>query len=566
MVEKIWNLLNVNDEALVDRLSGELNMHPLIAKLLFLRGIRSAAQAQDFFEPRLDQLHDPMLMKDMDKAVARVQVAMDRKERIMVYGDYDVDGTTSVALVYSFLKKLHPEVMFYIPDRYKEGYGISFQGIDVAEEKGVKLIVALDCGIKSADKVAYAREKGIDFIICDHHLPGTEIPQAAAVLDPKRSDCTYPYKDLCGCGIGYKLVQAIAKVRGMDAEDLEEYLDLVVVAIAADIVPMTGENRVLAHFGLKQINAAPRAGFAVLKEIASLKRPFGINDIVFVIAPRINAAGRIESGNRAVELLLTTDREKAFEVANIINKNNLDRRELDTGITQEAKAILHADPEQAGKKTTVVHGKGWHKGVVGIVASRLTDVWYRPTIVLTENDGVLSGSARSVRGFDVHAAIDACGHLLEQYGGHMAAAGLSLKSENLERFKTEFDTVVRNMHPEPFVPQLDVDALLSLEEINQDLFRLLQKFQPFGPGNLSPVFASKEVIDTGYGKVVGTNHLRLTVQHPRPPYQRFGAIGFGLGAKLNVAMNRKAFDIAYAVEENEFNGRVSLQLNLKDIR
>lgn len=566
-MEKRWNILSIKEEEQVEALSRTLNCHPLIAHLLLLRGIRSEKEAQTFFEPRLEHLHDPFLMKDMDKAVARINKAISSGEKIMVYGDYDVDGTTAVALMYSFLIKIHPNLTFYIPDRYNEGYGISFQGIDVAAEQHASLIIALDCGIKSIDKVEYARNKGIDFIICDHHLPGETVPAAVAVLDPKQKDCPYPYKELSGCGIGFKLVQALAKKHAIDFEELEEYLDLVVVSIAADIVPMTGENRVLAFFGLKQLNAAPRTGFQVLKEIAALKRPFSINEIVFVIAPRINAAGRIESGSRAVELLLTNDHEKAMEVANIINKNNLERRELDTGITREALAILQADPAQKNKKTTVVHGKGWHKGVVGIVASRLTDTYYRPTIVLTENDGVLSGSARSVKGFDVHGAIDACGHLLIQYGGHMAAAGLSLRPENLENFKDAFEEVVsRTIQPSQLVPELEIDAEIALEDISYDFYRLIQKFQPFGPGNLSPIFKSSELKDTGYGKVVGNNHLRLTVQHERTPYMRFGGIGFGLGNKLGLAMNRKPFEAAFSIEENEFNGKVSLQLNLKDIR
>ncbi len=564
---KRWTSATPPSPETVNSLASELGVTPLIARLLAQRGIQTFEDAKSFFRPSLNDLHDPFLMKDMDKAINRLIRALNEKEKIMVFGDYDVDGTTAVALVYSFLKERHRDIVFYIPDRYAEGYGISIKGIDHANATGISLIIALDCGIKANDKVAYANSLGIDFIICDHHKPGERLPEAFAVLDPKREDCPYPYKELSGCGIGFKLVQAFAIRNEIPFEELEQFLDLVVVSIGSDIVPITGENRVLAHFGLKMINAAPRTGFKALLELASVKKQMTINELVFIIGPRINAAGRIESGSKAVELLIASDMTLAREVSNAINKNNQDRRELDLNITQEALAMIAGNAKMLSRKSTVLFHSEWHKGVVGIVASRLIERYYRPTIVLTQSNGMLSGSARSVKGFDVYNAIDQCSDLLEQFGGHMYAAGLSLKAENFEAFSDRFEEVVSaSITDEMLVPEIGIDAEIRLDEIDDKLLRVLNQFQPFGPGNMAPVFTSGNLTDTGYARVVGKDHLKLEVQQTSPKYCSLQAIAFGLGGKYGDVEKEQRFDIAYTIEENEWQGRKSIQLIVKDLR
>lgn len=566
-MEKRWKLKDGGDPGTIDQLSRELNISPLLATLLVQRGIRSYEEARRFFRPTLSDLHSPFLMKDMDKAIDRIELAISKGEKILVYGDYDVDGTTAVALVYTFLKNYYDKVGFYIPDRYKEGYGISTEGIDFAKAEDYKLIIALDCGIKANEKVDYASGKGIDFIICDHHLPGISLPRAVAVLDPKRSDCSYPYKELSGCGIGFKLVQAFAQRRNIEFEELEPLLDLVVVSIGSDIVPITGENRVLATFGLKQINAAPRAGFKTMLELASVKKELTVNDLVFTIGPRINAAGRIESGKRAVELLISNDPQEAIEIGKKINEQNQERRDLDSNITIQALRMIQENEKLRNRKTTVLFDPSWHKGVVGIVASRMMDTFYRPTIILTESNGMITGSARSVKDFDVYEAIDACSDLLEQFGGHKYAAGLTLKREKLEAFIEKFEEVVSmSITDDMLIPEVEVDAEISLNDVHSRLLNVLKQFQPFGPGNMAPVFLAKKVKDKGYGKIVGNNHLRLDIMDHRPDCFPLSSIGFGLGKKFHVAQRNCTFDACFSIEENHFNGRISLQLNLKDIR
>ncbi len=564
---KRWNIKKKADPGKIKTLAGDLSVSPVIASLLLQRGIETFEEAKDFFRPDYLKLHDPFLMKDMDKAVARIEKAVTAGEKILVYGDYDVDGTTAVALVYSFLKTFYPEVGYYIPDRYKEGYGISFAGIDFAKENGYTLIIALDCGIKSNDKVNYAAARNIDFIICDHHRPGKDLPAAVAVLDPKRSDCTYPFDELSGCGIGFKLVQACAIHRGIPADALECYLDLVVVSIGADIVPINGENRILAFHGLKRINSNPRQGFRAILKLLNVKKELGITDLVFLIAPRINAAGRIESGSRAVDLLVSETPEAAESIGAHINQNNTDRRDLDMSITQHALLMIENNPALKEKKSTVVFHAEWHKGVVGIVASRLTEKYYRPTIVLTQSGDLITGSARSVKDFDVYEAIDACSDLLVQFGGHKYAAGLTLKPENLEAFIEKFESVVSSSIAEyMLVPEVEIDSELGLSDIDQKLFRIIKQFSPFGPGNMSPVFMTKSVTDKGYARIVGNNHLKLDILDSDFPKQVFAAIAFGQGEHLDLVSKKIPFDVCYAIEENEYNGTVSMQINIKDLK
>ncbi|TND08565.1 MAG: single-stranded-DNA-specific exonuclease RecJ [Bacteroidetes bacterium] len=567
MMIKRWKQKTGADEELVRKLASELGIHLLLARLLVLRGVKTFEEARIFFRPSLDQLHDPYLMRDMDKAVDRIEHAIENEEKILVYGDYDVDGTTAVALVYSFIKALGAECGFYIPDRYKEGYGISYAGIDFAAENKFGLIIALDCGIKAVEKVRYAGEKGIDFIICDHHRPGPELPPALAVLDPKRDDCTYPYDELTGCGIGFKLVQAYAQKRKIDFEKLLPLLDLVAVSIAADIVPVTGENRALMYAGLKEINTSPREGLKTLVRMAALKREFTVSDLVFTIAPRINAAGRIEHGKLAVELLTAPDEKTAEACAEKLNKNNADRKDLDMLITQQALDMMAADPLAAQRKSTVLFQPQWHKGVVGIVASRLIEKYYRPTIVLAEANGMVTGSARSVKDFDVYEAIEACNGLLEQFGGHKYAAGLTLKKENVEKFRERFEEEVsRRITPDMLTPEVEIDATLSLNDIDGKLLRILKQFAPFGPGNMNPVFLASDVRDRGWLRIVGVNHLKMDIVDPAQPTRIFPAIGFGLGDHYLALSQQKPFDMCYAIEENDFNGNVSVQLSIKDIK
>ncbi|MEC4049983.1 single-stranded-DNA-specific exonuclease RecJ [Flavobacterium sp. SUN046] len=560
-----WNLKPKPDQALVEKLQSELKVDPIIATLLVQRGIKNYDEARMFFRPSLDDLHDPYLMKDMDKAVERIETALANEEKILVFGDYDVDGTSAVSLVSSYLKNYSPNIATYIPDRYNEGYGISYLGIDYAEDNEFSLIIALDCGIKSIDHIAYANQKNIDFIICDHHRPGDELPAAVAVLDPKRKDCTYPYDELCGCGIGFKLVQALAKNQGEGISTLLPYLDLVATAIAADIVPMTGENRVLAKFGLEIINSTPRPGIKAL--IQNIKKTnLTITDVVFVIAPRINAAGRIKHGNEAVALLTEYNLKQAAQFASEIEKHNTERKDLDKNITEEALLQI-INNNETNRFSTVVYQEDWHKGVIGIVASRLTETYYRPTIVFTKSGDKLAASARSVKDFDVYNALENCAMHLEQFGGHMYAAGMTLKEENYEAFKAAFEqTVQESIHPDLLIPEISIDLEINFSDINPKFIRLLNQFEPFGPQNMTPIFLSKNVYDTGYAKPMGQKdeHLKLFVKQNNS--EGYSAIGFGLGAKLNEVKNQSRFDMLYCIDENEFNGTVSIQLRMKDLK
>jgi single-stranded-DNA-specific exonuclease len=504
-------------------------------------------------------------MKDMDKAVTRIETAIANSENILVFGDYDVDGTTAVSLVSSYLRSFYPNVATYIPDRYDEGYGISYKGIDFAEDNEFTLIIALDCGIKSIKHIAYANDRNIDFIICDHHRPGDMLPEAVAVLDPKREDCSYPYDELCGCGVGFKLVQALAQNRNQTIDDLLIYLDLVATAIAADIVPMTGENRVLAKFGLEVINSKPRPGIKALIQNVK-KKVLTITDVVFIIAPRINAAGRIKHGNEAVALLTEYDLKQTEQFASEIEQYNTDRKDLDKQITVEALSQIQENKEQE-KFTTVVYSENWHKGVIGIVASRLTETHYRPTIVFTKSGDKLAASARSVKDFDIYNALEACAEHLEQFGGHMYAAGMTLKEENYAAFKEAFERVVKEtIHPDLLIPEISIDAEINLTDINEKLIRILNQFEPFGPLNMTPVFMTRGLKDSGYAKGIGAdeNHLKLFVKQNGS--EGFGAIGFGLGDKLSLVKNQNSFNAIYCIDENEFNGNITVQLRLKDLR
>ena len=560
-----WTIKPKPDLNKVARLSKELGVDTITSFLLIQRGIETFEAAKNFFRPSLKDLHDPFLMKDMEKAVARIEKAILNKENILVFGDYDVDGTTSVALVSSYLLTYYPNVATYIPDRYDEGYGISYKGIDFAEDNNFSLIIALDCGIKAIDKVDYASKKGIDFIICDHHRPGANIPNAKAVLDPKRDDCNYPFKELCGCGVGFKLIQALASKKGETIEDLLLYLDLVATAIGADIVPIVDENRILAYHGLKVINQNPRPGFkAIIEQVK--KETLTITDVVFIIAPRINAAGRMKHGNHAVTLLCETDTNLAAQYANEIDTYNSDRRDADKRITIEALDQIEEHKEQEGF-TTVVYKENWHKGVIGIVASRLIETYYRPTLVFTKSGDVLAASARSVKGFDVYNALEQCSEFIEQFGGHKYAAGLTLLEANYGKFKAQFEKVVsETIDPKLLIPEISIDSQLNLTDITPKFYRIISQFAPFGPGNMTPVFMTEDMQDTGYGKQVGEDktHLRLTATQNGKG--KLVGIGFGLGDQTELIKNKKTFKAAYTIDENEWNGNVSLQLKLKDIK
>ena len=580
-----WTLKSKPEKEKVQALQTALQVDEIIATLLLQRGIETYEQARSFFRPSLNDLHDPYLMKDMDKAVLRIENAISNNENILVFGDYDVDGTTAVSLVSSYLKSYYPNVATYIPDRYDEGYGISYEGIDFADDNGFSLIIALDCGIKSIDHIAYANAKNIDFIICDHHRPGDTLPDAIAVLDPKREDCSYPYDELCGCGVGFKLIQALGQNRNQTIDDLVLYLDLVATAIAADIVPMTGENRTLAKFGLEVINTNPRPGIKAL--ITSSVRPsvsgenvkkaaLTITDVVFIIAPRINAAGRIKHGNEAVALLTEFNLEQAKQFASEIEGYNADRRDLDKQITVEALCQIEENNEKK-RFTTVVYHENWHKGVIGIVASRLTETYYRPTIVFTKSGDKLAASARSVKNFDIYNALEACSEHLEQFGGHMYAAGMTIKEENYLAFKDAFEREVeKTIPPDLLIPEISIDTELNLTDINERLIRILSQFEPFGPQNMTPVFLTNNLKDTGYAKTLGKDneHLKLFVKQNNSEglatldsaSPRVGAIGFGLGEKLDLVKNKNAFDAVYCIDENEYNGTVTVQLRLKDLR
>lgn len=581
-MQKRWTLLpsvpsdSTEGGATANNLSSLLNVSPVIANLLINRNITTYDEAKQYFRPSITALHDPYLMKDMDKAVERVEKALSEGEKILIYGDYDVDGTTSVALVYSFLSTSFPGLSeylgYYIPDRYSEGYGISVTGIDFAKENGYSLIIALDCGIKSNDKVKYALKKNIDFIICDHHLPGEELPKATAVLDPKRSDCFYPYKELSGCGIGFKLIHALSQKYNIPFEQVISYCDLVAISIGADIVPMTGENRMITYFGLKELNENPRIGIRKLIESSlgeERKKTITVSDVVFIIAPRINAAGRIEHGSQAVELLLATQEESAEKACSVLNEHNIQRKGLDKEITAQALQIIDSDEALKNAKTTVLYHEDWHKGVIGIVASRLIEKYYRPTILLTRSNGMATGSARSVRDYNVHDAIEACSHLLLQFGGHKYAAGLTLKIENILPFAEAFEKYVSSTIPDHLlIPEIVIDAQINFSDISDKFFRILQQFAPFGPQNMKPVFVTRNVIDAGFSKKVGLEgeHLKLDIIQKGGEKNRMSAIAFNMGYMFTSIVSGAPFSIVYKIDENEWNGNKTIKLKVEDMR
>ena len=586
-METRWILAQDVDKQLVKGLSESLGIDEKLAILLVQRGITNYDEAKDFFRPSLSHLHDPFLMKDMDKAVDRLQKAITEGEKILIYGDYDVDGTTAVALIYTYLKNLvnKKKIEFYIPDRYEEGYGISYKGIDYAADHGFGLVIVLDCGIKAVEKIDYANERGVDFIICDHHRPDEMIPRAAAVLDSKRPDCEYPYKELSGCGVGFKLVTALSIRLGRPIEEVYQLLDYVAVSIAADIVPITGENRVLAYFGLKLLNKKPRPGIeAVLRhaninrrddnDIANtdnqnaLERELTISDLVFLIGPRINAAGRLEKAADSVRLLLATNYDHAEKLASSINELNVQRRELDNTITEEALHMIDSDPQMRNAKSTVISNENWHKGVIGIVASRLTDSYYRPTIVLTRSGNLITGSARSIKNFDIYDAIDSCSDILEHFGGHKYAAGLSLKPEHLQEFSERFEKYVsEHIEEGDLTPELNVDIEIDFPTITPKFVRILKQFAPFGPGNIASVFLTRNVIDAGFSRAVGNRkHLKLSVMQQGNTENVFSGIAFQKGDLYERIHDKEPFTMCYHVEENFWQGKTTLQLNVKDIK
>jgi single-stranded-DNA-specific exonuclease len=573
-VNKRWIKIPAAPHGVVQQLASDLNIDKKLASLLVNRGVSNFNEAKTFFRPSVENLHAPMLMKDMHRAVIRLQQAMAKNEKILVYGDYDVDGTTSVALVYKFLSSLYDQVDFYIPDRYTEGYGISFTGIDYAHQHGISLVIALDCGIKANDKIDYAHEKGVDFIICDHHLPGEKLPDAI-VLDPKRTDCPYPYKELTGCGIGFKFMQAFAEANKINFEKLLEFIDLVAVSTASDIVPVTGENRVLTHLGLQKINSQPCKGIHTILQISGKKPPLTVSNLVFVVGPRINAAGRMTTGKHAVELLIADDDERSVEFAALLNDINNERREVDQQLTREALEMINNNAELKNSKTTVLYNPKWHKGVIGIVASRLTETYYRPTILFTGSDGKATGSARSVEGFDVYAAIEKCSGLLEQFGGHKYAAGLTIKPENISVFAREFEKVVANsIEPDMLIPSITIDETIenfklltgTTTEPLPKFYRVLKQMEPFGPQNQIPLFLTQNLVAAYPPRQLNGSHLKLTVMQPQQPEIKIDAIGFGLGHFFEPILNGAMFDMVYSIEENEWNGNINLQLVIRDIR
>ena len=565
-----WILKEQADPEKVGRLAAEVGIDKVLAELLVKRGVETFAQARAFFRPNLSDLHDPFLMAGMADAVERLHKAITGGENILVYGDYDVDGTTAVALVYSFIHRFTNKIGFYVPDRYDEGYGVSYKGIDYAAEGGYTLIITLDCGIKAIDKVEYAREKGIDVIICDHHLPENQLPRAVAVLDPKREDCHYPFDDLSGCGVGFKLVQAYAQKYGIPFESLIPLLDLLVVSIASDLVTMVGENRVLAHFGLKVLNENPCQGLQAMITLSNLEQGhITIDDIVFKIGPRINAAGRMESGRLAVDLLKATDAKTAMRIGEQINDNNNERKNIDRQITEEAIGMVQAGKCLARENATIVYNPKWNKGVVGIVASRLVEAFYKPTVVLTKSNGFVTGSARSVAGFDLYEAIESCADLLENFGGHVYAAGLTLKEENLAEFSRRMDAFIAGkITKEMLVPVIDVDARLDFSQITPKFYRILKQFQPFGPGNNNPIFVTEDVYDAGNGRKVGAGgvHMKLDLIQESQPYHQIAAIAFNMADYYDYIRDGNPFDVCYAIVENYYRGNSALQLRVRDIR
>ena len=562
-MQKRWNILNA-DESKVASLQQALNIHPVICSILVQRGIETFDTAKDFFRPQLTSLHDPWLMKDMDKAVERILAAVKNKEKILVFGDYDVDGTTSVACMYQFLKKVHPYLDFYIPHRYREGYGVSKAGIDFARENGFTLIISLDCGIKSVDLIAYAKGIGIDFIVCDHHLPDDELPPAVAILNPKQKDCSYPYKELCGCGVGLKLITALAPQFNLDDADVFEFLDLVATAIAADIVPMTGENRILAYHGLKKANADPNKGIKALMQLSGLTQELHISNLVFMIAPRVNAAGRMDDATKAVQMFVAETYEEALQYAEMLHSDNTDRKEADSNITEEALVMISENEDWKDCRSTLVFKPHWHKGVVGIVASRLIEHYYRPTIVLTQSGEYAAGSARSVPGFNLYEAIHACREHLLGYGGHFAAAGMTLELEQVDAFRKKFEEVVSaTIDPELLIPEIIINAEISLKDIKWPFYNIMCQMEPFGPENLRPVFIARGVLDTGYSKIVKEQHIRFSV---RQDNVTITGIGFGMAYKFSLLQLKKPVDIVFKIDENEWNGEKTLQLRVVDFR
>ncbi|HVZ24869.1 MAG TPA: single-stranded-DNA-specific exonuclease RecJ [Sediminibacterium sp.] len=562
-MQKRWNILPdpVPD---TDQLHQALHISRTLCRILAQRGIRDFDAAKTFFRPALENLHDPWLMKDMDKAVKRIEAAMGQGERILVFGDYDVDGTTAVAMVFQFLQAIYPNVDFYIPHRYREGYGVSKQGIDYAAETACSLIISLDCGIKSVELIGYAKSLGIEFIVCDHHLPDATLPPAMAILNPKQADCNYPYKELCGCGVGFKLLSALAQTLQLPDERYLKYLDLVATAIAADIVPMTGENRLLAYFGLKQVNTAPCPGIQALLQLAGQQKEMSISSLVFLIAPRINAAGRMDDAKKAVQLFTEQNPGIALQLAEILHQDNTDRKEADSSITEEALAMIRVDPLSDARVTTVVYQEHWHKGVVGIVASRLIESFYRPTVVLTKSGEYLAGSARSVPGFNLYEAIHACRDHLLGYGGHFAAAGMTLLPENLEAFRDRFESAVRErITPALLIPEIRIDAEIQFAEITPGFYNILKQMEPFGPENMRPVFIARRVRDTGFSRIVKEQHLRFVLKQQQITLT---GIGFNMADKFPILQQPQPIDIVFTIEENEWQGETSLQLKMLDIR
>jgi single-stranded-DNA-specific exonuclease len=562
-VDKRWRILNYNSER-ADALFRDLKIHPAICNILVQRGIDTYQKAKDFFRPQLSDLYDPFLMKDMNKAVDRILSAFSSGEKILVFGDYDVDGTTSVACMYQFLKKHHPFTDFYIPHRYREGYGISKRGIDFAFENNFSLIVCLDCGIKSVELIQYAQELGIDFIVCDHHLPDERLPDAVAVLNPKQKDCNYPFKELCGCGVGFKLITALCKQMRLPDNAPFEYLDLVATAIAADIVSITDENRVLAYYGLKKANTNPNVGIKALSYLSNHSKDLHINNLVFLIAPRVNAAGRMDDARKAVMMFVSETYEEALHWAEQLHADNDSRKEADMSITEEALSIIESDEVMANRRSTVLFQPHWHKGVVGIVASRLIDHYYRPTIILTQSGEYVAGSARSVSGFNVYEAIHQCRDLLLGYGGHFYAAGMTLENDKVDAFKERFEEVVQaSIHPELLIPEIVIDTEISLMDIKQPFYDILCQMEPFGPDNLRPVFVAKKVYNTGWSKVVKENHIRFVLQQGTA---KITGIGFNMAEKMPLLEAGKAVDVVFKLDENEWNGEKSLQLKVLDVR
>jgi single-stranded-DNA-specific exonuclease len=564
-MEKRWVLASDCNDGTVTKIAEQLNIDRSLAQILVQRNICDFDQAKDFFRPDLDHLHDPFLMKDMDVAIARIETALATHEKILIYGDYDVDGTTSVALAFSFFSQLTKNIEYYIPDRYLEGYGISTAGIDYANENGFSLIIALDCGIKSIDKIDYANTLGVDFIICDHHLPGDELPQAIAVLDPKRADCPYPFKELAGCGIGFKLAQAYAQKHQLPKETYLQYLDLVMVSIAADIVPVVGENRILAYYGLKKLNSNPCEGLRALMEVSGKTENYSITDVVFTLGPRINAAGRIDHAKHAVAMLLCQVDSNSLEQSELINLKNTERKTYDQDITREALALIGESEILINRKTTVVFNESWHKGVIGIVASRLTEKYYRPTIVLTKSNGHVAGSCRSVVGFDLYEALSGCAHLLDQYGGHKFAAGLTMQEHNIDAFSDKFEEIVSaSITEELLTPMIRIDAEIELAQIDGKFYRVLSQMGPFGPENMSPIFVTHNVYLAQHAMAVGQNHLKINIKQQNSPI--FEGIAFGLAEFQNLLQPKVPFSICYTLEENVWRDKKRLQLNIKGIK